>query len=101
MRVFAALLALLFAVGAGAAADLKVTAAFDVLEVRPDDLLLYEITVSGSDIPRMRQDPNPDFSDFQVISGPSRGSYRASARRPRTPRRCCPLATFSATDGGA
>jgi hypothetical protein len=61
-------------VGLAAAADLKVTATFDALEIRPDDLVAYTITITGQDLPRLRQDPSPDFTGFQVSSGPSRGS---------------------------
>ena len=85
MRSVLAGLLVLALVLPAAAQELKVTAAFDALEIRPDDITVYAITVSGGELPRLRRDPSPDFSAFRVVSGPSRGSStysrRAHARR--------------------
>lgn len=65
--------ALLAATGA-LAAEPKVTAGFDALEIRPDGMTDYEITIAGTDLPDLRTAPRPDFSAFDVLGGPSRSS---------------------------
>jgi hypothetical protein len=66
--------ALALAAAARAATDVTALAAFATPEVAPDDVVSYTITLSGADLPRLRRAPEPDFTDFDVVGGPSQGS---------------------------